>query len=65
MGTVFKPAHYVPSLRSRCLSLGRQNAYDAAYLALAETLNAELWTLASPLYRNAIAKSLTVTLLQT
>ncbi|MBO1348521.1 MAG: PIN domain-containing protein [Hormoscilla sp. GUM202] len=27
------------------LSLGRRSAYDAAYLALAETLNAELWTL--------------------
>ena len=47
------------------LSLGRQNAYDAAYLALAETLKAELWTLDSPLYRNAIAKGLAVTLLQT
>ena len=35
------------------LRLGRQNAYDAAYLALAESLGAELWTLDSPLYRNA------------
>lgn len=35
------------------LHLGRQNAYDAAYLALAEFLGAELWTLDSPLYRNA------------
>lgn len=35
------------------LRLGRQNAYDAAYLALAEFLGAELWTLDSPLYRNA------------
>lgn len=35
------------------LRLGRQNAYDAAYVALAESLGAELWTLDSPLYRNA------------
>ncbi|HST51435.1 MAG TPA: type II toxin-antitoxin system VapC family toxin [Pyrinomonadaceae bacterium] len=35
------------------LRLGRQNAYDAVYLALAESLGAELWTLDGPLYRNA------------
>ena len=35
------------------LRLGRQNAYDAAYIALAESLGAELWTFDSPLYRNA------------
>lgn len=35
------------------LRLGRQNAYDAAYIALAESLGAKLWTLDSPLYRNA------------
>lgn len=35
------------------LRLGRQNAYDAAYIALAESLGAQLWTLDSPLYRNA------------
>lgn len=38
------------------LSLARQNAYDAVYLALAESLDAELWTLDSPLYRNAISR---------
>ena len=36
------------------LSLGRQSAYDAAYIALAEDLEAQLWTLHGPLYRNAI-----------
>ncbi len=35
------------------LALKRQNAYDAAYIALAEELSAELWTLDGPLYRNA------------
>lgn len=34
-------------------ALNRQNAYDAAYVALAEELGAELWTLDGPLYRNA------------
>jgi predicted nucleic acid-binding protein len=35
------------------LTLKRQTAYDAAYIALAEELSAELWTLDGPLYRNA------------
>ena len=35
------------------LALKRQNAYDAAYIALAEELGAELWALDGPLYRNA------------
>ena len=35
------------------LALNRQNAYDAAYVALAEELSAEMWTLDGPLYRNA------------
>ncbi len=35
------------------LSLQRSNAYDAAYLALATSLDAALWTLDGPLARNA------------
>jgi predicted nucleic acid-binding protein len=46
------------------LSLNRQSAYDAAYLALAESLDAELWTLDGPLYRNAVNKGFRVQLLR-
>lgn len=35
------------------LRLERSNAYDAAYLVLAQTLDAQLWTLDGPLARNA------------
>jgi predicted nucleic acid-binding protein len=35
------------------VELKRHSAYDAAYLALAERLDAELWTLDGPLARNA------------
>ena len=53
------PITYHPSVDAMtvveiALRLGRQNAYDAAYIALAESLGAELWTLDNPLYRNAL-----------
>ena len=35
------------------VELERHSAYDAAYLALAERLSAEVWTLDGPLVRNA------------
>lgn len=35
------------------LRLGRASAYDAAYIALAQELGAELWTFDGPLARNA------------
>lgn len=44
--------------------LGRQSAYDAAYLVLAQTLNAELWTLDGPLASNATGLGLPVRLVQ-
>jgi predicted nucleic acid-binding protein len=45
------------------LALNRQNAYDAAYLALSEHLSAELWTLDGP-YRNATGVGFSVGLIQ-
>lgn len=43
--------------------LGRQSAYDAAYLALAQSLDGDLWTLDGPLARNARSVGLPVRLL--
>jgi predicted nucleic acid-binding protein len=43
--------------------LGRQSAYDAAYVALAQSLRAELWTLDGPLARNGRGIGLPVRLL--
>lgn len=42
-----------PSVARIALTLERRSAYDAAYLALAQELDAELWTLDGPLARNA------------
>jgi predicted nucleic acid-binding protein len=44
--------------------LGRQSAYDAAYVVLALTLGAELWTLDAPLARNAGGLGLPVRLVE-
>jgi predicted nucleic acid-binding protein len=44
--------------------LKRQNAYDAAYVALAQELDAELWTLDGPLARNAANADLPVRLIE-
>lgn len=49
---------------SIALALRRQNAYDAAYIALARTLGAELWTLDGPLYRNAAQLGVPVRLVE-
>jgi len=45
------------------LALNRQNAYDASYIALAESLGAELWTLDGPLYRSALGLGFVVNLI--
>ena len=53
-----------PRIVEISLALKRQSAYDGAYLALAESLNAELYTLDGPLYRNARGQGFNVRLLQ-
>jgi predicted nucleic acid-binding protein len=45
--------------------LDRKSAYDAAYIVLAQELNATLWTLDGPLARNAEPRGLPVKLIQT
>ena len=45
------------------LQLRRSSAYDAAYIALARELGAELWTLDGPLARNAASLGYSVHLL--
>lgn len=44
-------------------TLGRQSAYDAAYIALAQALGGDLWTLDGPLARNATGAGFPVHLL--
>ncbi len=43
--------------------LERSSAYDASYLALAEDLEAQLWTLDGPLARNAVSRGFEIHLL--
>jgi predicted nucleic acid-binding protein len=45
------------------LRLGRRSAYDAAYIALAERIEADLWALDGPLVRNAAGLGFPVRLL--
>lgn len=52
---IYHPLSDGPSVVRAALVLQRRSAYDAAYLALAEDLDAELWTLDGPLARNASA----------
>jgi predicted nucleic acid-binding protein len=48
------------ALTAMALQLRRQSAYDAAYLTLAEDLDAVLWAFDGPLVRNAAAIGRTV-----
>lgn len=53
-------ALHQPADKGRIVEIGvelkRNSAYDAAYIALAEDLGAELWTLDGPLARNAAGR---------
>ncbi|MDA8331237.1 MAG: type II toxin-antitoxin system VapC family toxin [Candidatus Dormibacteraeota bacterium] len=54
----------VPRVVEIAGQLQRRSAYDAAYLALAEELQAVLWTFDGPLARNATQSGFTVRLLE-
>lgn len=53
-----------PSVARIALTLERRSAYDAAYLALAQELDAELWTLDGQLARNAKSHGYPVQLIE-
>lgn len=53
-----------PAVIAVARKLKRENAYDAAYIALAQELGAELWTLDGPLARNAGTVDLPVRLIE-
>jgi predicted nucleic acid-binding protein len=53
-----------PDVVALALRLQRSSAYDAAYVALAQSLDAELWSLDGPLARNAAGLGLPVRLLE-
>jgi predicted nucleic acid-binding protein len=52
-----------PAVIDAATTLRRRSAFDAAYLALALSLDAELWTLDGPLARNAAGQKLPVRLI--
>jgi predicted nucleic acid-binding protein len=60
---IFHPFARGPRVVELALSLGRTSAYDAAYLALAEDLRAEVWTLDGRFARNASARGFPVHLM--
>jgi predicted nucleic acid-binding protein len=53
-----------PAATAIALNLRRRSAYDAAYIALAQRLDAELWTLDGPLYRNALSLGFPVNVIE-
>lgn len=54
-----------PAVVAVASELQRKSAYDAAYVALAQELGGELWTLDGPLARNAKGTDLPVRLIET
>lgn len=53
LGVAYHPPASTRRVVEIAVDLRRHSAYDAAYLALAEQLSCELWTLDGPLARNA------------
>jgi predicted nucleic acid-binding protein len=62
---VLHPLDDAPAVVAMAQRLERSSAYDAAYIVLAQQLDAELWTLDAPLARNAGARRLPVRLIET
>jgi predicted nucleic acid-binding protein len=62
---VLHPLDDAPAVVAMAQRLERSSAYDAAYIVLAQQLDAELWTLDAPLARNAGARGLPVRLIET
>ncbi|MGA9314101.1 MAG: hypothetical protein WBV77_05665 [Solirubrobacteraceae bacterium] len=60
----YHPLNDAPAFARIALTLQRHSAYDAAYLALAQDLDAELWTLDGPLARNATSHCNPIHLIQ-
>ena len=60
----YRTVGFDPEVVEMALKLGRKSAYDAVYLVLAQRLDADLWTLDSPLYRNAVGRGYPIHLLE-
>jgi predicted nucleic acid-binding protein len=60
----YHPLQDAPKVVRIAVALERRSAYDAAYLALAQDLNAQLWTLDGPLKRNAVSRGHAVHLIE-
>ena len=61
---VLHPLDDGPAVIAMAHRLERKSAYDAAYIVLAQQLNAVLWTLDARLARNAGARGLPVRLIE-
>lgn len=61
---VYHPLRDGASVAHAALTLQRRSAYDAAYIALAEDLEAELWTLDGPLARSASTRGYRIHLIE-
>jgi predicted nucleic acid-binding protein len=60
----YHPLQDAPKVVRIAVALERRSAYDAAYLALAQDLEAQLWTLDGPLKRNAVSRGHAVHLIE-